>query len=279
YFCFLKAMKSLTKKHFHAYRVSPLCMFSYPRLQHYAQMLETFLTAEVKCAGDPTTNSGFHTNISVFPGLATGQRDPEAILIQIFCKQEQKRPAWEGLLCSVEPEPSYLTVCMPFVLLPLLLVHGPKKFTTAWKTWFERTFDCCVSPLVIPSYELAWMAALWAGAMSVPRTLDLQWSSPPPVSDGLHITMSVNRNDALRLWDCVHTSGEEEVGLFKQGLEEHIFHHFHVILDAMILESVSSGVASANNSGHIKVLFHKPLVHILVASSYLLDILIPTKGS
>uniref|UniRef100_UPI00358FECB0 centromere protein L n=1 Tax=Myxine glutinosa TaxID=7769 RepID=UPI00358FECB0 len=255
----LKALKSLAKKRFHTYRVSPLHMFSYPCLQDYAQMLDAHLEAVVKSAGDPTTNSGFHTKISVLPGLAIGQRDPEAIYIQIFRTQEQKRPAWEGLLCCVEPEQSHLkTVRMPFVLLPLLLVHGLQKFTTAWITWLERTFDCCISPLVIPSCELAWMAAMWTGtAVSVPRSLDMEWFAPS-VPDGLHITISVKWSDALRLWDCVHTSGEDEVmaqevALFKQGLEEHFFHHFRVILSAMILQSVSSGVASAHNSGHIKL--------------------------
>ncbi|XP_058516675.1 centromere protein L isoform X2 [Ochotona princeps] len=246
------------------------------QLQEYSRLLNAFFTTEKQkgLAVEVGEDLSIKVTFSTLLGVRGTQRDPDGLLVQILSKSplpsasREGKVLWTGWLCCVCGDSLLGSVSEDFTCLPLLLANGAESNTAIIGTWFQKTFDCYISPLAISAFNLSWMAAMWTacGTDRCVATTELLWSVPcSPHS--LHISYAIHPEDARALWDSVHkTPGEvtqEEVDLFMQCLESHFYRHFRIHLSATKLVRVSTSVASAHTDGKIKILCHKYLVGVL----------------
>ncbi|KAK7817919.1 hypothetical protein U0070_005562 [Myodes glareolus] len=183
-------------------------------------------------------------------------------------EQREGKVLWTGWFCCVFGDSLLETASEDFTCLPLFLANGAEANTSLIGGWFQKTFDCCFSPLAISAFNLSWMAAMWTACEMdhYTATTEFFWSVPcSPQS--LDISYAIHPEDAKALWDSVHkTPGEitqEEVDLFMDCLYSHFHRHFKIHLSATRLVRVSTSVASAHTDGKIKILCHKYLIGVL----------------
>ncbi|XP_076579326.1 centromere protein L isoform X2 [Chaetodon auriga] len=258
--------------------VTPLYQFRHTQLKSYSRRLSAFIAAEkqqglaVEVEG---AQSGFRVSFSLVQGLIEEEDDAETVLIQIHAKplfarqDEPQRPVWSGWLTCINGNYDYLhSLPEDFVCLPLFGSSGAEGLTTAVKSWFQQTFDCCFGPLEISHTSLQWLSALWTDchAECSIQHLKMIWTLPavPP----LQVTYTVNPQDAWELWSTVRKDAQEEnkggeevedsihieeVMGFIQGLKSHFYRHFRLDLSAGNLNQVSTALGSAKYSGRIKI--------------------------
>ncbi|MEJ1270244.1 centromere protein L [Cricetulus griseus] len=100
-------------------------------------------------------------------GVRGTQRDPEAFLVQILSKSQSSREhregrvLWTGWFCCVFGESLLETVSEDFTCLPLFLANGAESNTSLIGGWFQKTFDCCFSPLAISISEFTYQPQDW----------------------------------------------------------------------------------------------------------------------
>lgn len=161
-----------------------------------------------------------------------------------------------------------------FISLPLFGSSGPEVLTSLVKSWFQQMFDCCFGPLEINHTSLQWLLALWINCHTESNIQHLKMIWNIPAVPPLHITYTVNADDAWALWSSTAKAAEEkneggetseeescidmeEVTRFMQGLKSHFYRHFRLDLSAGSLSEVSSALGSAKFSGRIKVRSHR----------------------
>lgn len=182
---------------------------------------------------------------------------------------EPQRPVWSGWLTCINGNPDYLrSLPKDFTCLPLFGSSGPEGLTVVVKSWFQRTFDCCLGPLEISQTSLQWLVALWTNCHGESSIQHLKMIWTLPVVPPLQVTYTVDPQDAWALWNSVRKEQEEEnrgeeenessidieeVMRFIQGLKSHFYRHFRLDLSAGCLSQVSTGLGSAKYSGRIKV--------------------------
>ncbi|XP_037001436.2 centromere protein L isoform X1 [Artibeus jamaicensis] len=258
------------------YSSTPLYKFSYTSLKEYSKLLSAYIAAEKQkgLAVEVGADLNLRVSFSTLQGVKGTHRDPDTVLVQILSKSQlpsesrEGKVLWTGWLCCVFGDSLLETVPEDFTCLPLFLTSGAEANTALVGTWFQKTFDCCFSPLAINAFNLSWMAAMWT-ACQVDRCVaptEFLWSVPcSPQS--LDISYAIHPEDAKALWDGVHkASGEvtqEEVDLFMDCLCSHFHRHFKIHLSATRLVRVSTSVASAHTDGKIKILCHKYLIGVL----------------
>lgn len=266
----------LLHKQWTIYSLTPLYKFSYSNLKDYSRLLSAFIVAEKQKGVAVEVGEDFNIKVifSTLLGVKGTQRDHEAFLVQILSKSQSSREhredkvLWTGWFCCVFGESLQETVSEDFTCLPLFLANGAESNTSLIRDWFQKTFDCCFSPLAISAFNLSWMAAMWT-ACKMDRymaTTEFLWSVPcSPQS--LDISYAIHPEDAKALWESVHkTPGEvtqEEVDLFMNCLYSHFHRHFKIHLAATRLVRVSTSVAAAHTDGKIKILCHKYLIGVL----------------
>ncbi|XP_024407590.2 centromere protein L [Desmodus rotundus] len=266
----------LLHKQWTLYSLTPLYKFSYANLKEYSKLLSAFVAAEKQkgLAVEVGDDLNIGVTFSALLGVKGTQRDPDAFLVQILSKSQlpsesrEGKVLWTGWFCCVCGDSLLETVPEDFTCLPLFLASGAETNTALVGTWFQKTFDCCFSPLAISAFNLSWMAAMWT-ACKVDRytaTTEFLWSVPcSPQS--LDISYAIHPEDAKALWDSVHKApGEvtqEEVDLFMDCLCSHFYRHFKIHLSATRLVRVATSVASAHTDGKIKILCHKYLIGVL----------------
>ncbi|XP_040840206.1 centromere protein L isoform X1 [Ochotona curzoniae] len=263
----------LLHKQWTLYSLTPLYKFSYSNLKEYSRLLNAFFTTEKQkgLAVEVGEDLSITVTFSTLLGVRGTQRDPDALLVQVLSKSalpsagRAGKVLWTGWLCCVCGDSLLRAVSQDFTCLPLLLANGAESNTAIIGTWFQKTFDCYVSPLAISAFNLSWMAAMWTACKtdSCVATTELLWSVPcSPQS--LDISYAIHSEDARALWDSVHkTPGEvtqEEVDLFMHCLESHFYRHFRIHLSATKLVRVSTSVASAHTDGKIKVSVNRPYI-------------------
>lgn len=194
----------------------------------------------------------------------------------LFAKQDEpQKSVWSGWLACINGKPDYLhSLSKDFVSLPLFGSSGPEVLTSLVKSWFQQMFDCCFGPLEINQTSLQWLLALWTNCHTESniKQLKMIWNiqAVPP----LHVTYTVNDDDAWELWSSTRKAAEEkneggeeseeescidmeEVTRFMQGLKSHFYRHFRLDLSAGSLSEVSTALGSAKFSGRIKVRSHR----------------------
>lgn len=83
-----------------------------------------------------------------------------------------------GILCGIEVSELQISV-NDATCLPVLLTNGVVDITDRVKYGLEKCFDCVISPLLFPRYELLYTAALWTGLASAQNTSDFDCSIQP----------------------------------------------------------------------------------------------------
>ncbi|XP_069022520.1 centromere protein L [Embiotoca jacksoni] len=255
--------------------VTPLHQFRHTQLKSYSRQLSAFIAAEKQQGlAVEGSQSNFKVSFSVVQGMAGTDGDPETVLIQIlskpmFAKQDEpQRSVWSGWLTCVNGNPEYLrSLPTDFTCLPLFGSSGAENLTCSVKSWFQQYFDCCFGRLEISQTSLQWLVALWTNCHTESdiQHLKMIWSLPavPP----LHVTYTVNPQDAWDLWCSVRkdalerSAGEEdassidieEVTRFMQALKSHFYRHFRLDLSAGSLNQVSTALGSAKSTGKIKI--------------------------
>ncbi|XP_055480516.1 centromere protein L [Psammomys obesus] len=266
----------LLHKQWTVYSLTPLYKFSYTNLKEYSRLLSAFVVAEKQKGLAVEVGEDFNIKVSfsTLLGVRGTQRDPKAFLVQILSKSQSSREhregkvLWTGWFCCVFGDSLLETVSEDFTCLPLFLANGAESNTSLIGSWFQKTFDCCFSPLTISAFNLSWMAAMWTACKMdhYVATTEFFWSVPCS-PQRLDISYAIHPEDAKALWDSVHkTPGEvtqDEVDLFMDCLCSHFHRHFKIHLSATRLVRVSTSVASAHTDGKIKILCHKYLIGVL----------------
>ncbi|KAL1775252.1 centromere protein L [Sigmodon hispidus] len=264
----------LLHKQWTIYSLTPLYKFSYANLKEYSRLLSASIAAEKQkgLAVEVGEDSNFKVIFSTLCGVKGTQRDPEAFLVQILSKSQsgghrEGKVLWTGWFCCVFGESLLETVSEDFTCLPLFLANGAESNTALVGDWFQKTFDCCFSPLRISAFNLSWMVAMWTACKMDRYVATELFLSVPCSPQSLDISYAIHSEDAKALWDSVHkTPGEvtqEEVDLFMDCLYSHFYRHFKIHLSAARLARVSTSVASAHTDGKIKILCHKYLIGVL----------------
>ncbi|KAK3085957.1 hypothetical protein FSP39_011293, partial [Pinctada imbricata] len=126
-----------------------------------------------------------------------------------------------------------------FMYYPLLLVKGTVALSDTLICWIQNHFDCKVSSMAVSPYELSWMVAMWSGSTTDPvhrsKPVQLVYSVPKRCEGISRITYTIQPDDCLRLWKCIHQSDSddftaEEVTDFIKAVEGHFYDLFHVKL-------------------------------------------------
>jgi len=145
-----------------------------------------------------------------------------------------------------------------FSLFPLLLVRGATSSLAApTLSWLQLKFDCCMKSLIIPSYELAQMAAAWAVVEGAPskKPLELTYSVPPSVNGLKYITLNFSTTGLINLHTEIKNSHPENVGeLLLIAIQKYFDYHFHINISALSLIRVGTGVAFIDDEGKVKIL-------------------------
>ncbi|XP_028256526.1 centromere protein L [Parambassis ranga] len=267
--------------------VTPLYQFRHTQLRSYSRQLSAFIAAE-KQQGLAVEVEGLHSSFrvlfSVVQGLSESDDDPETVLIQIHSKplfgkqDEPQKPIWSGWLTCINGNSEYLrSLPEDFTCLPLFGSNGSEDLTSAVKSWFKQTFDCCFGPLEISNTNLQWLVALWTNCH---REYDIQYLKmiwTLPVVPPLQVSYTVNSTDAWDLWNSVRQemrAGEdeaenvnsidiEEVIHFFEGLKNHFYRHFRLDLSGGSLNHISSALGSAKLSGRIKIAYSRYMITTL----------------
>ncbi|XP_078497947.1 centromere protein L [Lissotriton helveticus] len=267
----------LLRKQWKLYSGTPMYCFSHARLKDYSRQLSVFIAAEKQkgMAVQMGLDLVVKVALSTLLGLKGRERDPDAILIQLMSKppfaasNSEDKVVWTGWFCCTFGDEEVLDFLPePFTCLPLFLVNGTETFTALVGSWFQKTFDCCISDFAISSRDLSWMAAMWTGydVHSHLAPTELLFSVPiHPQS--LDISYAIHPEDARALWDDIHKNRdevtEEEVQLFLNCLYSHFFRHFKIHLSATKLVKVSTSVASVHCDGKVKFLCSDHLTQVL----------------
>ncbi|XP_069497214.1 centromere protein L isoform X2 [Ambystoma mexicanum] len=268
---------SLMRKQWNLYSVTPLYSFSHTRLTDYSRSLAVFIAAEKQkgIAVEVDVDLDVKVTVTMLLGLKGQERDPGAILIELSSKPQfgvpvsEEKIVWTGWFCCTFGDPEILDFLPEmFTCLPLFLVNGTNTFTAIVGSWFQKTFDCCISDFAISSRDLSWMAAMWTGydVHSRPMATELLFSVPiQPHS--LDISYAIHPEDARALWNDIHKNADEvtedEVQLFLKCLYSHFFRHFKIHLSATKLVKVSTSVASVHCDGKVKFLCSDHLTRVL----------------
>ncbi|XP_078661593.1 centromere protein L-like [Branchiostoma floridae x Branchiostoma belcheri] len=167
-----------------------------------------------------------------------------------------------AVLCNVEGEVSQ-TEQGAFSVLPLLLMTGPATLQNTVVSWLEQRFDCRVCPMSFQSSDLLWAMALGlvrgSNAKVKQQTLDLQYDVPLKDAGLDKISLQIPVKLAQALLNSVSEDTEnglqlDELYLFRQALETHVFDYFKIHLDMMKLSLVATPVLFVDKVGRLKIL-------------------------
>nr|XP_033772905.1 centromere protein L [Geotrypetes seraphini] len=267
----------LLRKQWTLYSVTPLYKFSYTKFKDYSKLLSAYITAEKQkgLAVEVGIDLNVKVTFSSLSELKGNENDQRAVFIQITSRPEFSTPnneetvLWTGWLCCTFGDTEILSCLLKeFTCLPLFLVNGREILTAMVGTWFQKTFDCCFSRLVINARDLTWMAAMWTGCKLENHMAATEFLFSVPSSPyNLDISYAIHPEDARALWESIHKSQdevtEEEVNLFMNCLYSHFFRHFKIYLSATRLVKVSTAVASAHCDGKVTLLSKENVIRVL----------------
>ncbi|KAM9327155.1 centromere protein L [Gastrophryne carolinensis] len=258
------------------YSVTPMHNFSYSKLKDYSKHLSASIAAEKQkgFAFEVGTDVNLKATFFCLYGLKDKDRDPTAVMVQIVGKSQfsktssEDRVMWTGWFCGTCMKEELLEA-LPgtFTGLPLFLINGPEALTSLVGSWLQKAFDCCFGKLLITSYDLTWLAAMWASYEVHGHTSAIELVFSVPVEPHMDISYAIHPDDFKTLWNDIHKSKDEvtleEVEHLFQCLYEHFFRHFRIHLSATQLVKVTAYVASAHCDGKVKFLSKDHLVRVL----------------
>ncbi|XP_066299688.1 centromere protein L-like [Branchiostoma lanceolatum] len=181
-----------------------------------------------------------------------------------------------AVLCNMEGEVSQLEQGA-FTVLPLLLMTGPGTLQNAVVSWLEQRFDCRVCPMSFQPSDLLWAMALGLirgnNEKVKKQTLDLNYDVPLKEAGLDKISLQIPIKHAQALLSSVAQDTEndlqlDELYLFRQALENHMFDYFRIHLDTMKLSLVATPVLFVDKTGRLKILSvdHVPAVLRMMTS-------------
>ncbi|XP_078580298.1 uncharacterized protein LOC144864264 [Branchiostoma floridae x Branchiostoma japonicum] len=181
-----------------------------------------------------------------------------------------------AVLCNMEGEVTQLEQGA-FTVLPLLLMTGPGTLQNAVVSWLEQRFDCRVCPMTFQPSDLLWAMALGlirgANEKGKKQTLDLHYDVPLKDAGLSKISLQIPVKHAKALLTSVTENTEndlqlDELHLFRQALEAHMFHYFRIHLDTMKLSLVATPVLFVDKNSRLKILSanHAPAVLRMMTS-------------
>ncbi|RKP08505.1 kinetochore complex Sim4 subunit Fta1-domain-containing protein [Thamnocephalis sphaerospora] len=163
-------------------------------------------------------------------------------------------------------------------LYPLVLANGPPTVVDAAMTWWQRYFDCRISPRPWKSWELSSLVDRWADiivrynpVLPEQRPLELALQPPPQVTGINTITLTLPIKQLQTLWKRQYEmqlltirkairkdkSDESIEKMFTYDvvpvLSEHIRRHYHIVLSAFTLAHIGIGAARVDVCGRIKI--------------------------
>nr|XP_034337799.1 centromere protein L [Crassostrea gigas] len=262
-------LKGFTNVTWRVYKLSPLYKFSSaPKdLKRYGQLLSSCVEAANQKGLFVENNVSGKALFCVQEGLKKTADDPDAIQILVKGKKglgTVDTVILTATLCGVEMEGDLLVpdVKGHFTYYPVLLVKSTVAMTDVLITWLMRHFDCKISPLVFPPVYMAWMIAMWSGALANTnrknKPVELVYQVPSECEGIKKITYTIEAADCLRVWNSIHDSKsdmftEEEMSTFISSLEEHFYSLFRVKLNAMQLSCVGTSLCYIGRDGILKI--------------------------
>lgn len=265
------------------YQASPLFKFDASRLtlRTYANQLSACMQLEtekqlVGTSGE-IKDRKYKTDICSFKDVSANDAKYSAVKITVEGFNPKPRQAnstsnhiLTAMFCSVGTDDSEdLKLQDHFTSLPICLIKAPVELARIMIFWFERKFDCRITPMTFSSMDLGWYFSLWAGisphGKSVPIELCYNASSVKGLS---RILFSIEQKDAKTIWENIHGSNsqvftEEESRTFLKALECHFYHHFRINLEGLTITRVGTAIASVASEGKLKIVHPHYVDHVL----------------
>uniref|UniRef100_K1QTJ5 Centromere protein L n=1 Tax=Magallana gigas TaxID=29159 RepID=K1QTJ5_MAGGI len=250
---YLSLISGFTNVTWRVFKLSPLYKFSStPKdLKRYGQLLSSCVEAANQKGLFVENNVSGKALFCVQEGLKKTAGTVDTVILT-------------ATLCGVEMEGDLLIpdVKGHFTYYPVLLVKSTVAMTDVLITWLMRHFDCKISPLVFPPVYMAWMIAMWSGALANTnrknKPVELVYQVPSECEGIKKITYTIEAADCLRVWNSIHDSKsdmftEEEMTTFISSLEDHFYSLFRVKLNAMQLSCVGTSLCYIGRDGILKV--------------------------
>jgi len=143
-------------------------------LKRYAAVIRSFLLKDCSDFDDLPSS----VCITPLRGLRGSRNDKDALKIEVFSVLgEKKRSIFTGILCGVEVATLQITgnnaTC-----LPVLLTHGSVDLTERVIYGLSKCFECVISHLLFPKYELLYATALWTALEDANSSFDCSIAPP-----------------------------------------------------------------------------------------------------
>ena len=278
-------VKEIVGKTLRVYQTSPLYNFDRQNkttLKSYGEQLSANLQLDTEKQlfieeGGDLKGRRFKANFSVFKDHSAEGSKFSAVKIVVYSFDTSEptqtnsiSPSLTTVFCSVGNEEEQDTRLQDnFSCLPICLINGPVNLARSLISWFEKKFDCRITPMTFSSLDLGWYFSLWAGMASPGKSAPIELCYDASSVNGLsRILFSIDNKDARDLWESVHSDNsliftEEESKTFLKALETHFYHHFRINLEGLPLTRVRTAIAYIASEGKLKIVHSSYTDHIL----------------
>ncbi|KAF9978855.1 hypothetical protein BGZ73_008856 [Actinomortierella ambigua] len=153
----------------------------------------------------------------------------------------------------------------PFTPFTLVMTKAPMALSALVMEWLERKYDCRISPLVIPTYELRAFVSHWLEYLygngdenDVVQTLrkakvkqvELHYGLPTGVQGLKTISVSLASEDVRELYNS--REANSEIGLL-EGIEDHCSDSMHIDFGRLSLTRVGCPSWYIASEGKLKI--------------------------
>lgn len=273
-------LKKFVNKTWYVYQVTPLYRFKQDKasLKRYSRHLSSYLQSEAQKGigvSGIEDDLGARALFQILPGLVDETGNAEGIEITVSQKENGRngnKVTLTAILSSVGCRELTEMEGLPndFERFPVLLAKGLVAPMRQTIVWLESQFDCRIRRMSFNPMLLSWMVAMWTGLYSEPmlKPVELRYTVPATLQGLSYITMTIQQEDACKLWKSIHNGDteevlNEEVAEFLQALETHFFHHFKIHLSAMTLNRIATPLAFVGKEGRLKILMTKGVRTVL----------------
>eukprot|EP00164_Ancoracysta_twista_P002897 GFYU01003855.1.p1 GENE.GFYU01003855.1~~GFYU01003855.1.p1 ORF type:complete len:367 (+),score=100.91 GFYU01003855.1:196-1296(+) len=252
-------------KTLHMKRLSPLFNFTSENFATYSRTLQKYLRAGLQKEEGVAVAQELGVRFAVvdWEGHTSAVDNTEnpsyAIVVDDLTASGRNETVFVALLCSSDTPDEYAHTLS--LSLPLILMRGSAKIEKHVLEWMAMKFDCCVAPLLLPPYRLAYLAETWMNELveipNATKSLKFTFAVPDDVEGIKNIEYTVTAESIKSLkasLDEAHAAGQSESvpSSLIGALQSHFYNTFKIRLAATMLTQVGTPLAAVNNEGVIK---------------------------